>query len=43
VTIASKGITISSDVIMELCERGVQINFLPGSGKPYAKITAPAL
>ncbi|MGC8811794.1 MAG: CRISPR-associated endonuclease Cas1 [bacterium] len=43
VTIASKGVTISSDLIMELCERGVQINFLSGTGKPYAKITAPAL
>lgn len=43
VTIASRGITISSDLIMELCERGIQINFLHGSGKPYAKITAPTL
>lgn len=43
VTIASKGVTLSSDLIMELCERGVQINFLSGTGKPYAKITAPAL
>lgn len=43
VTLASKGITISSDLIIELCERGVQINFLSGSGKPYAKITAPTL
>lgn len=43
VTLASRGITLSSDVIMELCERGVQINFLHGTGKPYAKITAPAL
>lgn len=43
VTLASRGITISSDLIMELCDRGIQINFLHGSGKPYAKITAPTL
>lgn len=43
ITLASRGITISSDAIMELCERGIQINFLQASGKPYAKITAPTL
>lgn len=43
VTIASRGITLSSDLIMELCERGAQINFLHGSGRPYAKITSPSL
>jgi CRISPR-associated protein Cas1 len=43
VTIASKGITVSSDVVMELCSQGIQINFLHGTGKPYAKITAPSL
>jgi len=43
VTLASRGITISTDLIMELSERGIQINFLHGSGRPYAKITAPTL
>ncbi|MBW2030601.1 MAG: CRISPR-associated endonuclease Cas1 [Deltaproteobacteria bacterium] len=43
VTVASRGITLSSDLIMELCERGIQINFLHGTGRPYAKITAPSL
>lgn len=42
-TIASRGVSISSDAIMDLSERGVQINFLSGLGKPYAKITAPTL
>jgi CRISPR-associated protein Cas1 len=28
---------------MELCQRGIQINFLQGTGKPYAKITSPML
>jgi len=42
-TLVSKGISLSSDLIMELCARGIHINFLGGLGKPYAKITAPAL
>jgi CRISP-associated protein Cas1 len=43
VSIASKGITISSDLILELCKRGVQINFLQGTGRPYAKLSSPVL
>jgi len=43
VTVTSRGVTLSSDLLMELCQRGVQINFLHGSGKPYAKITSPML
>jgi CRISPR-associated protein Cas1 len=43
VTVASRGITISSDLIMELCQRGIQINFMQGTGRPYAKLTSPML
>lgn len=43
VTVASNGISLSSDLICELCERGVQVNFLASSGKPYAKLTSPTL
>lgn len=43
VTIASRGITLSSDVILELCQRGVQINFMQGTGRPYAKLSSPML
>jgi len=43
VTVASKGVTISSDLLQELCQRGIHINFLQASGKPYAKITSPML
>lgn len=43
VTVASRGITFSSDVIMELCQRGVQINFMQGTGRPYAKLSSPML
>ncbi|MDD5206588.1 MAG: CRISPR-associated endonuclease Cas1 [Desulfobacterales bacterium] len=43
VTVASRGITLSSDLIMELCQRGVQINFMQGTGRPYAKLSSPML
>jgi CRISPR-associated protein Cas1 len=42
-TIATRGVSLSSDVIRECIEHGVQINFLTSSGKPYAKVTSPQL
>lgn len=43
VTLDSRGVSISTDVIRECMEHGIQINFLSGSGKPYAKISSPNL
>lgn len=42
-TIATRGVSLSSDVIQECIEHGIQINFITSSGKPYAKITSPQL
>jgi len=42
-TIATRGVSLSSDVIRECVEHGIQINFLSSSGKPYAKVTSPQL
>ena len=42
-TIATRGVSLSSDVILECIEHGIQINFLTSSGKPYAKVTSPQL
>lgn len=42
-TIATSGVTLSSDVIRECAERGIQIAFLTSSGRPYAKIVSPNL
>ncbi|MEW6771041.1 MAG: CRISPR-associated endonuclease Cas1 [Bacillota bacterium] len=42
-TIATRGVFLSSDVIRECIEHGIQINFLTSSGKPYAKVTSPQL
>lgn len=41
ITITSGGVTLSSDLIRECVERGVQINFLSSSGRPFAKLTSP--
>jgi CRISPR-associated protein Cas1 len=43
VVIASKGVSISSDLLEELCLRGIRLNFWGASGKPYALITSPHL
>lgn len=43
IIIASKGISLSSDLIEELCERGIRIAFLNSSGKPIALVTSPML
>ncbi len=43
VVIGSKGISISSDLMEELCVRGIRINFWGGRGKPYALVSSPYL
>src|SRR5438067_1657901 len=43
VVIASKGISVSSDLLEELCVRGIRLNFWGTTGKPYALITSPHL
>ncbi|MGH7784288.1 MAG: CRISPR-associated endonuclease Cas1, partial [Candidatus Binatia bacterium] len=43
VVVGSRGITVSSDVLQELCVRGVRLSFLDYSGKPYAMVTSPML
>jgi CRISPR-associated protein Cas1 len=41
ITISSPGVSLSSDLIRDCMELGIQINFLTGSGQPYAKLTSP--
>ncbi len=43
IVVASKGITLSSDMLEEICVRGIRLSFLDHSGKPYAMITSPML
>lgn len=43
VIIASTGVSVSSDLIEELCTRGVRLAFLTSSGKPTALLTSPML
>ena len=43
IVIASRGVSISSDLIEACTERGIEIAFLNFSGKPYAKLNSPSL
>ena len=43
VVVGSRGITVSSDLLEEMCIRGIRLSFLDHSGKPYAMVTSPML
>lgn len=43
ILIGCNGVSISSDLIRDCCERGIQITFLSSSGRPYAKVHSPTL
>lgn len=43
VVVASRGISVSSDLVEELCTRGIRLAFLRGGGQPYAMLTSPML
>jgi CRISPR-associated protein Cas1 len=43
VSILGSGVTLSTDVIKECSRQGIQLNFVSGSGDPYAKLVSPAL
>jgi hypothetical protein len=43
IIIASRGVSFSSDLLEELCERGIRVACLTSSGKPFALLTSPML
>jgi CRISPR-associated protein Cas1 len=43
VTVSGRGVTISSDLIASLVERGIALSFLSGRGSPVALLSAPGL
>lgn len=43
VTVSGRGITVSSDLINALVERGIALSFLSGRGQPIAQLSAPGL
>lgn len=43
IVIASRGVSLSSDLLEELCERGIRVACLNSSGKPFALVTSPML
>ncbi len=43
VSILGGGVSLSADAVRECSRQGIQLNFLSGSGEPYAKLVSPAL
>jgi CRISPR-associated protein Cas1 len=43
VVVGSKGMSMSSDFLEEVCARGIRLSFLDYSGKPYAMVSSPML
>ena len=43
IVIASRGVSVSSDLIEACTERGIEISFLSFNGVPYAKLNSPSL
>jgi CRISPR-associated protein Cas1 len=43
IVIASKGVSLSADLMESACARGIRIAFLSQSGKPFALLTSPML
>lgn len=43
VVVASKGVSLSSDLLKEFCERGIRLTFVEASGRPYAMLSSPVL
>lgn len=41
--VASRGVSISSDLIEACCERGIRVSFLASNGKPFAMLSSPML
>lgn len=43
VVVASRGVSLSSDLLKEFCERGIRLSFVEASGHPYAMLSSPVL
>ncbi len=43
IIIASSGVSLSTDLIEECCERGIRLSFLTPGGKPIAMLSSPML
>src|SRR5439155_51969 len=43
IVVASRGVSLSTDLLEELCTRGVRLSLLDSTGKPYAMLTSPML
>lgn len=43
IVVAARGVSISTDLIEECCERGIHLSFLTPGGRPFAMLSSPML
>ena len=43
VVVASRGVSLSSDLLKEFCQHGIRLTFAETSGRPYAMLSSPIL
>lgn len=43
IIVAGAGVTISTDLIEECCDRGIRLSFLTPGGRPFAMLSSPML
>jgi CRISP-associated protein Cas1 len=43
VVVASRGVSLSSDLLKEFCDHGIRLTFMGSSGRPYAMLSSPML
>lgn len=43
IIVTGNGVSVSSDLIEECCERGIRLSFLTSSGRPFAMLSSPML
>lgn len=43
IIVTGGGVSVSSDLIEECCERGIRLSFLTSSGRPFAMLSSPML
>ncbi len=43
IVVASRGVSLSTDLIESCCERGIRISFLGSGGRPFAMLSSPML
>ena len=43
IVVGSRGVSLSSELLEQACDRGIRLSFLSGNGRPFALLTSPLL